>query len=83
MIRRSGSPEIDKTTVALGATALSDASPRSFVDAMLTFILIAGIRARGDFAAANILTWTFVAGFAVLTLAMAIFYVRMERLDRG
>jgi len=51
--------------------------------AMLTLILIAGIRARGDFASANILTWTFVAGFAVLTLATAIFYVRMERLDRG
>jgi len=50
--------------------------------AMLTLILIAGIRAHGDFAAANILTWTFVAGFAVLTLAMAIFYVRMERLGR-
>lgn len=50
---------------------------------MLAFILIAGIRGRGELAAANILTWTFVTGFAVVTLAIAIFYVRMERLDRG
>lgn len=50
---------------------------------MLALILIAGIRANGELAADNILTWTFVAGFAVVTLATAIFYVRMERLDRG
>jgi hypothetical protein len=50
---------------------------------MLILILIAGIRARDEFAADNFLTWTFVAGFVVLTLAIATFYVRMERLDRG
>jgi hypothetical protein len=50
---------------------------------MLILILIAGIRARDEFAADNFLTWTFVAGFVVLTLAIATFYVRMEQLDRG
>jgi hypothetical protein len=50
---------------------------------MLALILVAGIRAPGELADANILTWTFVAGFTVVTLATAIFYVRMERLDRG
>ncbi len=50
---------------------------------MLILILIGGIRAHRDFSADKPLTWTFVGGFVVLTLAMAIFYVRMERLDRG
>jgi hypothetical protein len=50
---------------------------------MLALILIAGIRARTELAAGNALTWTFVAGFVLLTFATAIFYVRMERRDRG
>jgi hypothetical protein len=50
---------------------------------MLALILIAGIRARTELEAGRALTWTFVAGFVLLTFATAIFYVRMERLDRG
>ncbi len=50
---------------------------------MLTLILIAGIRAHAQFASGKALTWALVAGFVLLTLATAIFYVRMERRDRG
>jgi hypothetical protein len=51
--------------------------------AMLVLILIAGIRAHAEFAAGRALTWMFVVGFVLLTCATAIFYVRMERWDRG
>ena len=50
---------------------------------MLALILIARICGPGGLGAANMLTWTFVTGDAVVTLATAIFYVRMERRDRA
>lgn len=48
---------------------------------MLALILIAGIRAHAELAAGRLLTWAFVAGFTLLTVATAIFYTRMERLS--
>ncbi len=47
---------------------------------MLVLLLIAGVRAHAQFAAANPQTWLFAAGFAAVTLAVALVYLRMERL---
>lgn len=46
---------------------------------MLVLILIAAIRARGDFDTTKPLTWVFAAGFLGLTVGTAILYTRMER----
>jgi hypothetical protein len=46
---------------------------------MLTLIIAAGVRAHAEFAADNVLTWVFAAGFVGLTLSIVIVYARMER----
>lgn len=46
---------------------------------MLVFILLGGIRAEAELASAKALTWAFVVGFALLTIAVATLYVRMEK----
>jgi hypothetical protein len=45
---------------------------------MLSLILIAAARARSQFDASNALTWLFLGGFALTTVALVVFYVRME-----
>jgi hypothetical protein len=45
---------------------------------MLVLILVAGLRARGEFAA-TAATWVFAIGFSVVTLALAALYLHMER----
>jgi hypothetical protein len=50
---------------------------------MLVLILFAFGRAGAELAGGNALTWAFVAGFAVLTAALAALYVRMERRSRA
>jgi hypothetical protein len=45
---------------------------------MLILILIAGVRARGEFDRSNALTWIFAFGFGVTALLLAILYLRME-----
>jgi hypothetical protein len=49
---------------------------------MLVLILIAGVRAHAELAAGNVFTWSFVAGFGVLTVAVVALYARMERASR-
>ena len=46
---------------------------------MLVLILIAAVRARGDFDTGRPLTWMFAAGFVGLAVGVAVLYVRMER----
>ncbi len=46
---------------------------------MLALILVAGLRAHAQLAGDNVLTWLFTAGFGVLTGALAVLYIRMER----
>ena len=45
---------------------------------MLVLILIAAARARAEFDTSNYLTWLFLAGFAITTVALVVLYVRME-----
>jgi len=45
---------------------------------MLVLILIAAARAHTEFDSSNGLTWLLLAGFALTTAALAVFYVRME-----
>jgi hypothetical protein len=45
---------------------------------MLALILVAAIRAHGDFHTSRPLTWVFGAGFVGLAVATAILYLRME-----
>jgi hypothetical protein len=47
---------------------------------MLTLFLVAGVRAYSQFDPANVLTWLFAAGFIGVTAAMAVVYLRMQRL---
>ena len=46
---------------------------------MLVLILIAAVRAHGDFDTSKPLTWVFAAGFLGMAVGVAILYVRMER----
>ncbi len=46
---------------------------------MLVLILIAAIRAHGDFDTTRPLTWVFAAGFLSMAVGAAILYTRMER----
>ena len=50
---------------------------------MLVLILVAGVRAHGELASRNVLTWAVVAGFGVLFVAVAVLYLRMERRSRA
>jgi hypothetical protein len=45
---------------------------------MLTAILVAGLRAHGEFDPGNVLTWLLAAGFVGVTAALAALYWRME-----
>jgi hypothetical protein len=45
---------------------------------MLALILVAAIRAHGDFNTSRPLTWVFAAGFLGLAVATAVLYARME-----
>jgi hypothetical protein len=45
---------------------------------MLVLILIAAARAHSEFDTSNLLTWLFLAGFVVTTVALLVLYVRME-----
>src|SRR5690242_15365145 len=45
---------------------------------MLVLILIAAARARAEFDTSKVLTWLFLAGFVVTTVALVVLYVRME-----
>jgi hypothetical protein len=45
---------------------------------MLVLILIAAARAHAEFDTSNFLTWLFLVGFAVTTVALVVLYVRME-----
>ena len=47
---------------------------------MVLLILVAGIRARHEFDASNVLTWLFTAGFCVTAAGVVILYLRMELL---
>jgi hypothetical protein len=47
---------------------------------MVLLILVAGIRARHEFDASNVLTWLFAAGFCVTAAGVVILYLRMELL---
>lgn len=47
---------------------------------MLVLIVIAAVRARGDFDTSRPLTWIFAVGFLGLAVASAILYARMEAL---
>jgi hypothetical protein len=53
------------------------------VAVVLVPILIASVRARPELSGGSILTWAFVAGFGTFAVALAVFYVRMERLSRS
>lgn len=46
--------------------------------AMLVLMLVAGLRARGEFAG-SAWTWLFAGGFGAVTAALALLYVRMQR----
>ena len=46
---------------------------------MLVLILIAAIRAHGDFDTTKPLTWVFAAGFLGMAVGIAVLYARMER----
>jgi len=46
---------------------------------MLVLILIAAIRARGDFDTTKPLTWVFAAGFVAMAVGTVALYARMER----
>lgn len=46
---------------------------------MLALILVGGVRAAGDLAGTNALSWLFTAGFASLLVASVVLYLRMER----
>ena len=46
---------------------------------MLVLILVAAIRAHGDFDTTQPLTWVFAAGFLGMAVGTAILYTRMER----
>ena len=46
---------------------------------MLLLIMIAAIRANGDFDTTNLLTWVFAAGFLAMAVGTAILYAKMER----
>src|SRR4029077_10422999 len=51
---------------------------------MVLLILVAGIRARHEFDASNVLTWLFAAGFCVTAAGGFILYFRVGALwDRG
>jgi hypothetical protein len=50
---------------------------------MLVLILIAAIRAHGDFDTTKPLTWVFAAGFLGMAVGTAILYTRMERAARA
>lgn len=49
---------------------------------MLALILIAGVRASGDFDPSNVLTWLFVVGFVGLLAASIVLYARLESRHR-
>jgi hypothetical protein len=53
--------------------------PLQVAAAMLVLIMIAGVRAAGEFDPANWLTWLFAAGFGGVTIALAAIYRRMRR----
>jgi uncharacterized membrane protein YdcZ (DUF606 family) len=46
---------------------------------MLVLILIAAVRAHGDFDTTKPMTWVFAAGFLGAAVGSAILYTRMER----
>ena len=46
---------------------------------MLVLILIAAIRAHGDFDTTKPLTWVFAAGFVAMAVGTVVLYARMER----
>ena len=46
---------------------------------MLALILVGGVRAAGDLAGLNALTWLFAAGFVGLLVASVVLYLRMEQ----
>ena len=48
---------------------------------MLVLMLVAGLRARAEFADTAV-TWLFAAGFGVVTAALAVLYLRMQRTAR-
>ena len=48
------------------------------VEGAVLLILVAGVRARSEFDASNVLTWLFAAGFGATALATAALYIRME-----
>jgi len=50
---------------------------------MLGLIVIAGVRAAGDWDPSNILTWLFAIGFVGVLAASVVLYVRMEALRAG
>jgi hypothetical protein len=50
---------------------------------MLTFMVLAGIRAQAELMTSRGLTWAFVVGFGAMTIAVAGLYVSMERRAHG
>jgi len=46
---------------------------------MLVLILIAAVRAHGDFDTSKPLAWVFAAGFLGMAIGIAVLYIRMER----
>ncbi|MBV9823789.1 MAG: hypothetical protein JO144_16285 [Actinobacteria bacterium] len=50
---------------------------------MLVLILLAGLRARREFDAGNVLTWLFAAGFVSAAVATVLLYLRMEARARA
>jgi hypothetical protein len=50
---------------------------------MLSLIMIAAIRAPGDFDTSKPLTWVLAAGFLAVAIGATFLYARMERLDHG
>jgi hypothetical protein len=58
-------------------------TPVQVAAVMLVLILVAGGRAHPELSGGSILTWAFVAGFGTFAVALAVLYVRMERLSRS
>jgi hypothetical protein len=57
--------------------------PLQVAAVMLVLILVAGVRAYPELAGRNVLTWAFAAGFGMLTVAVVVLYIRMERRSRA
>ena len=77
---------------ALGVAALAAFTERRWTSfrtmlqvagIMLALILIAVIRARGDFDTSKPLTWLFALGFLGMAAGIAVVYTRMERTARA